>query len=115
MQALLAGIFLFTAAGKLFGYDRLAQLVETRSHGRPIGMSRAQAAGVGLAEIAGAVGVMTPGNLDPLHRVVIGSAAWLALLMVAAGIYHGRRQDSTTPNIVIFLLALFVMVGRWPR
>ena len=115
MQALLAAIFLFTAAGKLFDYKQLARVMEARSKGRPIGMSRAQAAAVGLAEIAGAVAVLTPGHVDPLHRVVICAAAWLALIMVAAGIYHLRREESAVPNVVLFLLALFVIVGRWPR
>jgi hypothetical protein len=43
------------------------------------------------------------------------SAAGLALLMVAAGIYHIRRQESAAPSVAVFLPALFVIVGRWPR
>jgi hypothetical protein len=43
------------------------------------------------------------------------ATAGLALLMVAAGIYHMRRQESAAPSVALFLLALFVIVGRWPR
>jgi hypothetical protein len=115
VQILLACIFLFTAAGKLFGYKQLVRVVEERSKGQPIGMSRLQATLVGLAEMAGALGLLVPARIDPSHTVVIGSAAWIAVIMVAAGIYHLRRRDSAAPTVVLFLLALFIIVGRWPR
>jgi hypothetical protein len=35
--------------------------------------------------------------------------------MVLAGIYHIRRQDSAAPAGSVFLLALFIIVGRWSR
>jgi hypothetical protein len=35
--------------------------------------------------------------------------------MVAACIYHIRRKESAAPAIAAFLLALFVIVGRWPH
>jgi hypothetical protein len=35
--------------------------------------------------------------------------------MVAAGIYHLRRQESAAPAVSLFLLAVFVVFGRWPR
>jgi hypothetical protein len=43
------------------------------------------------------------------------AAAGLALIMVLAGIYHLRRQEEAAPAVSLFLLALFVIVGRWPR
>jgi hypothetical protein len=115
VQILLAGVFLFTGAGKLFAYERVVKVVESRSKGRAVGMSRWQAAVVALAEVAGAIGVITPIQLEPPHLVVLVAAGWLALLMVAASIYHVNRQESATPSIVLFLVALFVIVGRWPR
>ena len=51
----------------------------------------------------------------PEHEAVLCAAAWLALIMVGAGIYHLRRQESAAPDVSLFLLALFVIVGRWPR
>ena len=115
VQILLACIFLFTAASKLFGYAQLVRVIESRSKGRPIGMSRWQAIVVGLAETAGAVGLLVPARVDGSPMIVICAAAWLAVIMIGAGIYHAVRRDSATPSVVLFLLALFVIVGRWPR
>jgi hypothetical protein len=51
----------------------------------------------------------------PDHLLIRMAAAGLALIMVGAGIYHLRRQDSAAPAVSLFLLALFIIVGRWPR
>lgn len=115
VQFLLAGIFLFTAAGKLFDYEQLVRVVEGRSKGQPIGVSRIQAILVGLAEVAGAIGLLIPGQVNPSHVIVVCAAGWLAMIMLGAGIYHAHRRDPATPNVVLFLLALLIMVGRWPR
>jgi uncharacterized membrane protein YphA (DoxX/SURF4 family) len=113
-QILLAGVFLFTGAGKLLAYEELVRAVEKRSKGGKIGISRMQAGIVGLLEIIGAVGVILPMDLWPPDVLLRLAAAGLALLMVVAGIYHLRRQESATPDVVLFLLAIFVIVGRWP-
>jgi DoxX-like family len=113
VQILLAGVFLFTAAGKLFDYQQLVRVIEGRSRGKPIGISRGQAILVGLGEAAGAIGLLIPGRVDPGHRIVFFSAGWLCVLMMGAGLYHLRRRDSATPPVVLFLLTLFLMLGRW--
>jgi putative oxidoreductase len=115
VQILLAGVFLFTAAGKLFDYEQLVKVVESRSKGRPIGMSRWQAGVIAVAETAGALGLLVPSRVAPPHLVILCAAAWLALIMVGAGVYHLRRQESAVPSVVLFLVALFIIVGRWPR
>jgi hypothetical protein len=114
-QILLGGIFLFTGAGKLFAYKKLIESLEARSKFGHAGVSRRLAAFIGLAEIAGALGVLTPGWLVPGHLLVRLAAGGLALIMVLAGIYHLRREEEAAPTVVLFLLALFVIVGRWPR
>ncbi len=114
-QIILAGVFLSVGLSKIFAYQRLVKAVEARSKGGKIGMSRAQAALVGLAEMAGAVGVLVPVDPWPPYILLRLSCAGLALLMVAAGIYHIRRQEPAAPSVSLFLLALFVIVGRWPR
>ncbi|MGA2632680.1 MAG: DoxX family protein [Terracidiphilus sp.] len=114
-QILLAGAFLFTGASKILAYDKLVKVVEAKSKGGKIGMSRQQAALVGIAELVGAVGVVVPVDIWPPDVLLRLAAAGLALLMVAAGIYHIRRQESAAPSVALFLLALFVIVGRWPR
>jgi uncharacterized membrane protein YphA (DoxX/SURF4 family) len=114
-QILLAAIFLFTGATKLIAYERLMRKVESRSKGLPAGVSRGLAAFIGLAEIAGALGVVAPVPLLPDHLLVRAAASGLALIMVFAGIYHLRRHEEAAPAVSLFLLALFVIVGRWPR
>lgn len=114
-QLILGGIFLFTGLSKLIAYEHVEQAVKARSKGRPSGISRGQAALIGLAEVVGAVGVLLPLDLYPPHILLRLAAAGLALVMVVASIYHARRQESAAPNVTLFLLALFVIVGRWPR
>ena len=118
-QLLLAAIFLFTGASKLLAYERLMGALEVRSSGLPPGVSRGLAAFIGVAEIVGALGVVMPAELLPIglppHLLLRMAAAGLALIMVLAGIYHLRRQESAAPDVTLFLLALFMIVGRWER
>jgi uncharacterized membrane protein len=114
-QLLLAGAFLFVGAGKLFAYDKMQSALEAMPKVRPLSMSRGQAAIVGLLEIAGALAVIVPIDLWPPHVLPRLAAAFLAMLMVGAGIYHALRKESAAPSITLFLLALFIIVARWPR
>ena len=114
-QVALAITFLLTAGSKLLAYEWLMIKVEKRSKGRLAGISRTQAALIALAEIAGALGVVSPPSLEPHHLLIRLAAGGLALLMVAAGIYHLRRNEEAAPAVALFLLAVFVIVGRWPR
>ena len=114
-QIILAGIFLFTGFSKIFAYGQVVKVVEARTKAGPIGMSRVQAVLVGLLEIAGAAGLLVPVDVWPPYILTRLAAGGRALLMVGAGIYHIRRQDSAAPSVALFLLALFVIVGRWPR
>jgi uncharacterized membrane protein YphA (DoxX/SURF4 family) len=114
-QVILAGVFLFTGFTKLFAYEKLREVIEARSKGGKIGMSRPLAAFVGLVEIAGAAGVLIPVDVWPPHILLRLAAGGLALVMVIAGIYHLRRQETAAPSVVLFLLSLFIIVGRWPR
>ena len=115
VQIIMAGVFLFTGFSKIFAYGQVVKVVEARSKAGRIGMTRVQAALVGLVEILGAAAVLVPMDLWPPYIFLRLAAAGLALLMVAAGIYHIRRQESAAPSVSLFLLALFVIVGRWPR
>jgi uncharacterized membrane protein YphA (DoxX/SURF4 family) len=114
-QIILAGVFLFTGFSKIFAYGQVVKVVEARSKAGRIRLSRGQAVVVGLLEIAGAVGVLVPMDVWPPYVFLRLAATGLGLLMVAAAIYHVRRQESAAPSITLFLLALFVIVGRWPR
>jgi uncharacterized membrane protein YphA (DoxX/SURF4 family) len=114
-QVILAGIFLFTGFTKIFAYDKLVRAVETRLKNHPIRMTHGQAIVVGIFEIAGAVAVLIPADVWPPWVLLRLACAGLGLLMVIAGIYHLRRQESAAPTVALFLLTLFVIVGRWPK
>jgi hypothetical protein len=115
-QIVLAGIFLTSGTMKLFAFTPMIQALQSRAHG-PITMMPAQGKLIGVIEVALAFGVLmpdvfTPESLIPEYIIVRLSAAGLALLMVGAGIYHVRRKESAALAVSIFLLALFVIVGR---
>ena len=119
-QLLLAGIFLVAGAAKLLAFERLASTLEARKNRRKIEIARGAAAILGLIEIVAAVGVIVPADwapaaLQPEYLLVRVSAGVLAALMVGAGIYHLFRRETAAPAVAAFLLALFVIVGRWPR
>lgn len=119
-QIALAAVFFATGMSKLLAYKTLIRTIEQRRKTAPIKVTRAQGAVVGLLEIAGAVGVIlppawAPGALASDYLLVRLAAIGLALLMVGATIYHFRRRESASPSISAFLLALFVIVGRWPH
>ncbi len=119
-QIILAACFLVTGAGKLLAYRRLLGVVQARLNGRSAGVSPGLAAFIGVAEIAGALAVIIPPVLLPPelaagHLLVRIAAAGLALIMVLAGIYHLRRHEEAAPAVTLFLLALFVILERWPR
>ncbi len=119
-QIVLAAVFFITGVAKLLAYKSLIKTIEERRKTAPIRVTRAQGAVVGLLEIAGAIGVIlppvwTPEALSGDYLLVRLSAGCLAFLMVGATIYHFRRKESAAPAISAFLLALFVIVGRWPH
>ncbi len=118
-QLILAVTFLVTGLGKLFAYDRLMGVVQLRLKA-PAGISPRIAALIGIFEIAGAIGVILPLSLTPIglaedHLLIRIAAAILALMMVGAGIYHLRRNESAAPSVAVFLLAVLVVYERWPR
>jgi len=119
-QILLAGIFLFTGVTKLLAYNSLVKTLEKSPRRKPINISQGQASLIACAEIAGAAALvlpaaLTPAMLAPDYLLVRLAAAGLALYMVAAGIYHLVRKEPAAPAVALFLLALFIIVGRWPH
>jgi DoxX-like family len=115
-QLALAGIFLTAGTMRLFAFAPMVQSLQGWSHGAiPLLPTRAKL--IGLIEVALAFGVImpdvfTPDGLVPEYLIIRLSAVGLALLMVGAAIYHMRRKESGSLAIAIFLLALFVIVGR---
>jgi hypothetical protein len=119
-QIVLAAVFLLAGFSKIVAYRKLIRTIEARRKTAPITMSAVQGRFVGLLEIIGAIGVIipptfTPAPLNEDFLLIRMAASGLAILMIAASIYHFRRRESAAPAISAFLLALFVIVGRWPH
>jgi hypothetical protein len=115
-QVALACVFLIAGTLKLLALTPLMQAHEDRTHSTmaPIGNMI-----IGFIEVVLAFGVLmpdmyTPDGMAPEYLIARCCAAGLALLMVGAGIYHIRRREPAAAVIATFLLALFVIVGRWP-
>lgn len=79
----------------------------------PFGLPYAAIVAVGVFEIAAALALLIPFGPWPQAALVRLAALSLALLMIAASIYHVRRHEPAAPTAVLFLLTLFVLVGRW--
>jgi uncharacterized membrane protein YphA (DoxX/SURF4 family) len=114
-QILMAGVFLFAGFSKIF-VRRTQSSVQPLSPGFALpGMRPEFASAIALLEIAFAICLVLPVDLLPPYVVPRIAAAGLALLMIFLSVYHARRNETAVPQVVLFLMALLVIVGRWPH
>ena len=112
-QFLLASVFLFAGFSKLFAFIRQKRAPQTELSFRGIGLPLKVVCLVALAEIVGALALVVPLHLGQPDNLPLLAATGLALLAMAAGIYRVRHKEPAAPMVTLFLLALFVIVGRW--
>ncbi|HKN21610.1 MAG TPA: DoxX family protein [Terracidiphilus sp.] len=117
-QVALACVFLTTGTLKLLAYGPPMQAVESRTN-LHVSMAPMRSRIIGFVEVVLAFGVLipdmyTPDGMAPEYLIARCCAAGLALLMVGAAVHHVRRREPTAAAVATFLLALFVIVGRWP-
>jgi uncharacterized membrane protein YphA (DoxX/SURF4 family) len=117
-QVALACVFLTSGTFKLLASRPLLQAVENRMHIHS-SMAPMRARIIGFVEVVLAFGVLlpdiyTPDGMVPEFVIARCCAAGLALLMVGTAIYHVRHKEHAALDVAFFLLALFVIVGRWP-
>ncbi len=69
---------------------------------------------IGVAEILGAIGLILPMLTHILPWLTAAAAIGLMALQVCAALFHVSRHELTSlpPNVVLLLLALFVVIGR---
>lgn len=70
---------------------------------------------LGVAEIAGAIGLLLPAMTRKLPWLTPVAAACLAFVVASATVLHVYRGE-TSPALttaILFLLAAFVAYGRW--
>jgi uncharacterized membrane protein YphA (DoxX/SURF4 family) len=112
LQALLALAFLGAGAGHILKYDRMATQPRM-SWVTSVGRDRLRI--IGVLEVLGAIGVVLPAVTGVLPWLVPVAAAFLALLMAIAVVFHARRPGETSNmvfNLVLGVLALCVAIGR---
>ena len=112
VTGLLAALFLMAGAMKLA--KSKAQLLENASMGWVEDFSPAVLKLIGLAEVAGAAGLILPGAFDVVTWLVPTAAIGLAVVMAGAVITHLRRREhaNMVVNLVLLALAVFVAIER---
>jgi len=110
VQGLLALAFIAAGAMKLFAYEKYKTQSEKNG---PTGISRGLVTFIGVAEIAGALGIVLPMATNTAPWLSPWAAVGLATIMLLAIIFHLRRHESPAPAVILFLLAGFVMFGRF--
>ena len=109
-QVILAAMFLMAGVMKVFQYER-AQAnwpwVKDASKGF--------VTVIGIIDLLGGLGVVLPWLTGILPWLTPLAAAGGALLMLLAIVFHVRRGESSVIlfNVVLFVLAAFVVYGRW--
>ena len=68
---------------------------------------------IGIVEILGALGLILPKLTNLLPQLTIAAAIGLVLVMVLAAVFHTTRKEygNIRGNIVLLLLAAFIVVG----
>ncbi len=112
VQILLAFVFLMAGVTKTFtSIPELALQMAWVAEVNPWLMVRLP----GIAEVAGALGLILPSLTRIQPKLTPLAAAGLALVMLLAAIFHLVLGDfgGIPPNIVLLLLSAFVAYGRW--
>jgi uncharacterized membrane protein YphA (DoxX/SURF4 family) len=112
VQGLLAFAFIAVGAMKLFAYEKFKAQSEKKG---PNGITRGLAAFIGVAEVAGALGIVLPMATNIAPWLSPWAAVGLATIMLLAIGFHVRRHESPAAPVILFLLAAFVGFGRFSQ
>jgi hypothetical protein len=108
-QGLLALAFVATGGMKVFAYEKYKAISEKNG---PSGLTRGLITFIGIAELAGAIGVVLPMAVNIAPGLSAWAAVGLAAVMLLAIGYHLRRRESPAAPAILFALAVFVAIGR---
>src|ERR1700691_3454025 len=111
MEYLVVGVFLCVGLAKIFSYKRRPRSLGAQSAVLPFGLSYASLVAVGLFQIVAALVLVMP--LSSMSAIAPWAAAGLVCVTLAGATFHMRRHESAVPNLTLFLLVMFVVVGRW--
>jgi hypothetical protein len=111
MEYLVAGVFLCVGLARILSYRRRPKPLGAQSAGLPFGLPYGALVAVGVFQIVAALVLITP--LSFVTMIAPWAAAGLVLVTLAGALYHMRRHESAVLNLTLFLLVMFVVVGRW--
>jgi putative oxidoreductase len=108
VQVLLALVFIATGSMKLFAFDQLAASAPALAD------QRALVTFIGVAELAGAVGLILPALTGIFPVLTTWAAVGLATIMVLATGFHLSRGEVSHAVVTVILLtmAAFVIFAR---
>jgi uncharacterized membrane protein YphA (DoxX/SURF4 family) len=109
VQSLLALAFIASGAMKVFTYEKYKAMSEKNG---PSGLTRGLVIFIGVAELAGGLGVVLPMATNIAPSLSLWAAVGLSCIMLLAIGYHVRRHEPPVAPIVLFLLTVFVVFGR---
>jgi hypothetical protein len=114
-QIILAGACLHSGLSKVLIFGRQKRVQAGLPAAGCVAMPDELAAAIALLEIAGALILLVPVDLWAPNILLRLGAAGVGMLAIVSSIYRARLKEHTTPNMVMLLLAVLVIVGRWPR
>jgi putative oxidoreductase len=108
VQILLALVFIASGSMKLFAFDQFAASAPALADQRGL------VTFIGIAEFAGAIGLILPRWTGILPVLTTWAAVGLATIMVLATGFHLTRGEFSHAAVTVILLALaaFVVYGR---
>lgn len=110
IQGVLA--FAFTGAAMAKLTQSRSQLIKNKWMSWANDFTEPQIKLIGIAELAGAAGLILPMALSIAPELTRAAAAGLALLMGGAAMTHLKRREPPVPPVFLGLLAIAVVVGR---
>src|SRR5260370_4460887 len=96
-------------AMKRFAYEKFKAQSEKNG---PAGITRGLATFIGVAELAGGLGIVLPMATRIARSLSLWAAVGLSTIMLPALVFHLRRHESPAAPGILFLLADFVACGR---
>jgi len=108
-QGILSFLFIMAGGMKLFSYQKYRAMLEKSG---PTSLTHGLITLIGVAELAGAAGMVLPMALNIAPWLTVWAAAGLAVIMLSATVFHVRRHEPPIMTGVLFVLAVVVVVGR---
>jgi uncharacterized membrane protein YphA (DoxX/SURF4 family) len=108
-QGILAFVFIMAGGMKLFSYEKYRAMLEKSG---PTSLTHGLITLIGIAELAGVAGIVLPTAMNVAPWLTVWAAAGLAVIMLSATVFHIRRHEPPIMTGVLFVLAVFVAVGR---